>query len=347
MALLMCENFATVVDADLDIKYGVVGTPTIQTFNDNRTTTTVMKVDDDEGIQWIAPNIIESADGIVVGMAIYAPTNHSNYEILSIRDESGNEQVGVRVNAGRRFTVIRAGGAGTTIGIGDTPFFFEKWYYVEFKLTVSNTVGSFELRVNGRIEDSDNNIDTQGAASSNIGSVFFEKNLGSAVSDLYYTDLYVCDQLGGVNNDFLGDIHVETIRPDADGTTNNWVPLNAGDNYVEVDETNQDGDTTYNTGSNAADLDLYGYAAIADSPNSIKGLQINSVIRREDGSTREVRDAIRSGAANYLGQGSVANTNPGNSYTNYATCHDTNPDTAVAWTEAGINAAEFGIDLES
>lgn len=88
---------------------------------------------------------------------------------------------------------------------------------------------------------------------------------------------------------------------------------------------------------------LESFGGLSDS--TIAGMQLNYTLRKETGSTRQIDDIIRSGGTNYSGAGSASGFFPGNSYEVFSSIHEQDPDTAAAWTESGVNSAEFGQEI--
>src|SRR4029077_1029352 len=109
---------------------------------------------------------------------------------------------------------------GTTLATGATSLLNSTWYYIEWKLTVDNTAGVSEVRINGDVEINFSG-DTQATVLSSIRQFQFEgeydvfSDTGSVFS---IDDIYVVDTTGSApNNSFLGDVRVECLFPSGNG----------------------------------------------------------------------------------------------------------------------------------
>ena len=67
----------------------------------------------------------------------------------------------------------------------------------------------------------------------------------------------------------------------------------------------------------------------------------NGVAEKDDSGTRTIRAAVKSGGTTSDNGSDFALTL--NSYVNFQGLFPTDPNSGVAWTVAGVNAAEFGV----
>jgi len=212
------------------------------------------------------------------------------------------------------------------------------YHYIELKMTVHDTTGSATLKINGVEQFALTNIDTKVGATTTAQGARFYGN--STVQAYTYDDIYICDTTGSVNNDFLGSIRVDGILPDGAGDDTDWTP-SAGANYAAVDENPQDDDTTYVEDSTSTNRDLYNYASMA-GVDVIKGLQMNSTGRETDETNYTLKQPCKSSTTLSTDAGVVLNTQ---SYITKTRILEQDPHTSVAWIEAGVNAAQFGVEV--
>ena len=106
----------------------------------------------------------------------------------------------------------------------------------------------------------------------------FFSNDGGAIP--YFDDLYVCDGSGSVNNDFLGDVRVVTVRPNGAGGSTQWTP-DSGSNYARVNETISGEDSNYVEDGTSGHEDRYAYGDLS-GVLGIKGLVICTDCRETD-----------------------------------------------------------------
>ena len=155
----------------------------------------------------------------------------------------------------------------------------------------------------------------------------------------YFDDLYFCDGSGSRNNDFLGDMKVETIFPSGNGNSNDWSSSSGGDNYTNVDENPPNDDTDYNYSTLSGNIDTFAFENLTTVSGSINGIQLNILARKDDAGTKIVKQVIRRGSVDYVIE------NPhymADAYAYYVDIVEEDPSTSSDWTITGINAAEFG-----
>lgn len=183
-------------------------------------------------------------DTFIVGMArlFNSATAH---DVISLWGDSGATQhVALYINTSRQLEVWRgSGGSGTLLGA--TPLVDALtpglWYYIEFKVTLNDTAGAVDVRINGVNKLSLSAIDTKNAGTATVFN-HMKINLHTNGTDKG-DDLYVCNGAGSTNNTFLGDVRIESLIPNADGNYSQWTPksynrlLGANVSGIETDAT--------------------------------------------------------------------------------------------------------------
>lgn len=223
------------------------------------------------------------------------------------------------------------------------------WYYIEVKHvpTASSTTGQQQVRINGTLaydlpaghhtSDNDPVFNCAILRFGNFGNNF------SAGLVYSIDDVYVCDQTGSTNNNFLGDSRIESLVPSAAGSSTQWTP-DSGSNYARVNEGAQDGDTSYVKTNVVTDLDLYTMADLTSVPVSVHAVQVNTFARKDDIGPRLIASAIKSGGTVY----DHGATNPfglADGYTEQSDVWELDPNGNIPWTGASINAMEAGVKL--
>lgn len=274
----------------------------------------------------------------IVGIALRIldwPGNPS--QIVTLRD-GGTIQVDVRLNTNGTFSVTRNG---TTLSTSTYAMPISSYVYLEFKATIDDATGSYELRINGSTITSGSGVDTKNTANASADRVYLALATSTASApDIYIDDVYICDGSGSVNNDFLGDCRVDACFPNGNGNSSQFVGSdgNSTDNYALVDEASMNSDTDYVESSTVSDKDTYAVSNLSHSPTDIFGIQINLFAKKSDAGIRSIQPVIRSGGADTDGTARVLSTD----YTDETEVFEADPDTAAAWTESGFNSAEFG-----
>jgi len=255
------------------------------------------------------------------------PTESFDRKLISL----GGCDVFVETNSNFSMT-LRAGGA--TITSDPAIFNSSVWFYLELQYTKSATTATVTLRINEAIKAQLTGLNIN----NDCTSVKLEADYGGPYH--YFQDLYICDGLGATNNDFLGDVKVDIMRPDSAGTYTDFTP-NVDTNYENVDEEDCDEDATYNESAVVGDKDTYNLSAISLTGQEIFGTQQCSVIRKTDASLRYGKQLLISDTTEDLSDEIQFN----DTYTGYQRCFDTDPDTATTWTESGVNALESGLTV--
>jgi hypothetical protein len=282
---------------------------------------------------WSIP--VTAAASYTIGFAMKITWWHGvetvRRSFLFLRSDSGaNEHITLAFKPDGNLTVITNA---ETIDTSDLRGKQDNWYYVEFKFTIHNTAGAYELRVNGQTLLNRSGIDTYDAGTVGVDEMRFDyQGSGSYAVDI--DDLYI-------SSDFLGDSRVDAIHPDGDGTTNDWTPQGAGSNYVEVDDGDTpDDDTTYVETSTTTDLDLYTYGNLS-ALGTIHAVQMNVTCRETDANDFNIEQVVRLSGSNY-DETPIAIA--GQTYETLARVMDEDPNTTSAWTLTAINGAEFGYE---
>lgn len=257
--------------------------------------------------------------------------------VLAFWADGGSvEHVRIALTAGGAFTIGRATTVLATSAAGVVTT--GTWFYLEVSAVVSDTVGAVDVRVNGVSVVSVSGVDTKNAGTStNIDLVAFTgRNSGNCQID----DVYVCNALGTVNNDFLGDIRVQTLKPNGAGNVTQLTPVGSGTNWQNVDESPVS-TADYNYSSTAGQQDLYALEEVLGGTTAVLGVQVNSLARKTDTSSRSIKNLVRVG-----GTTTASAAIPLTSQTDtYSTVHNVNPTTSAAWAVGDITALEAGVEV--
>lgn len=271
--------------------------------------------------------------GVAVNWASFAQT----FAFISFRD-GASAQCEVRTNSSNRLYVARNG---TTLGTGTTTLQTGVWYYVEFKVVIHDSTGVAVVKLNETTEINLSGVDTRNAGTT--CDTFQLGDRGSFGGTITWDDLYVLDGTGSSpTNDFLGDVRVQALSPNANGNTSNLVGSdgNSTDNYLLVDESTPNGDTDYVEAAAVGDKDTYNYGALTPTTGSVYGIQILPYARKTDAGTRKIATVARHSGT----EEDSADLILGSSYTYLPNIRETKPG-GGAWSISDINAAEFGVKV--
>lgn len=222
------------------------------------------------------------------------------------------------------------------------------YYYIEFKVLLSATVGTVDVRINGVSVLSAtglNTIDTQSTAWTYVAF----RNVSGSPNATYYDDIYIADASGGApHNDFLGDVHVSMVLPLTDavapGFYQDW-SLSAGtDHGALVRENPPDGDVTYVFTGTPGLRESFRFPSIKLISGIVFAIQTNIIARKDLAGTRVIRPLVRSGGTTVEDIDRAVSVD---TYFDYVTIYPENPVGPVPWTVANVNLIEVGAKLQS
>lgn len=277
-----------------------------------------------------------SAAGI--GMAIDMAGGST---IISLVDSlAGAAQVTVLFNeANFSIQVYRGVQTGTLLFTSNNNVWSQEvWNYVEVWITVSSTVGTVLVKVNGETLVNLTGQNTQNTANTTFDTLSYT---GNTIDDFYYADTTTGPGSFPCNAP-LGDVRVFTAFPIGNSSVT-WTPL-ANTNWQEVSEVAMDGDTSYNFTTTAGDEDLLNFSALANTVNKILGVQVTGAYRKDDATMRTVKQALKSGATEQYG---TTNSLPDTTYAYFTDLWTLDPNTSASWTLAGVNGIAAGYNLVS
>lgn len=254
--------------------------------------------------------------------------------------DAGTEHLRLRLNTDGTISVLRGGS--TVLSTSVTPVTFGSFFYLEWKFTINDTTGSYDVRFNGASITSGTGADTRNGANSTANQIQF-RGASTPGGNYDIDDVYICDGTGSANNDFLGDVRVDCYMPSGNGNSSQLTGSdgNSTDNYQLVDEVSQNGDTDYVYSATVNQKDTYAYTDMSHTPTSIFGLQINMTAKKDDSGTRSIAAVTRSGGTDTDGTSQALST----SYICYREVSEVDPNTAAAWTRTNLNNAEFGVKV--
>lgn len=341
MALLLLENFEH-LDAPVD-KYDVdnVSFCTISTTYAMSGTRSLRQ----SGEFWTKFPISDT-DVVtgVVGWGLYlnrAP--ETSIWVFLLNSSSGN-QLMLYLHRNGILEMRRTASTSTHIMFAASKIRIDTWHYIEVKWNCVNSIGAntCQVRVDGEtIMNVPEGTDCQGSAVSGAVNCYLQ----SPTMYGYFDNVYICDLTGPQNNDFLGPIVIETLYPDSSGTTNDFIGSDADsvDNHLLVDDAQPDDDSTYTESSTVTDVDLYGFDALAGSPDTIIGVSVDCYCRMDDAGPKSGKIITHVNGSTY--EGGTFSLTTGFLYE--TELWGLNPDDSAAWEVADIAGAEFGVKVEA
>lgn len=292
---------------------------------------------------WLQKGFANSSTLIVNMRVAFASTSSSSAaQILSFLDNA-TVQCSLQYKTNGKLGFYR----GTTTELAESvnDFSLDGTVYLdlELKVTIHNTTGQVELRVNGGVEFATAaNLNTRSSANNFINalSVGCMPISGFALVAPIVDHVILMDTTGSVNNDFIGPVDVSTLRPSADGNYTDWT-ANTGTRWEAVNQAESDGDTTYLTSETVGDKVSFVMTDLPAGVTNVYGVYPFNKIRREQGTTRAIEFFFRSSGTDENGTDKYVGPN-------YAFRNDVfsqSPFTSVAWTPAEVNGLELGMEI--
>jgi len=257
--------------------------------------------------------------------------------------EGTTEHVSLRYDNTGHLTFTRAG---TVLATSTNTFSINTWYHIEVKATIADSPsGAYEVRVNGSATNwiaATTGADTRNGGTGVISTVrLTNRNTNDTSSTNHrFDDFYFLDNSGSVANSFIGPSRITTLRPESAGNYTQWTG-NYADNFVNVQDQTQDGDTTFNQTVTDGNIDTFNLDTVQNS--TVYGVQHVLVVRQDAGSGKTVRAKTRISGTDYSG----TTTAIGATYIFVLDPRSTSPASSAQWTASEINGAEFGYEKVS
>ena len=258
MALLFCDSFDHYLTADINEKWVTASNASISAGNGRRSTAGGWI----SSTQYFGCSLANQATIICGAAYAVAGVPTSIARILSLWD-SATQQVGLYLNQDLTLEVLRGGSTSVTNGKSTLTLAVNRWYFIEWKVTIADSIGasSCVVKVDGQTWIT---VATGQDVKNTSNAYATEIRLGgsSASPVSYWDDFYLCDSSGSTNNDFLGDIRVDVLAPNGEGSNSGWTCSTGSTHYALVDETTPNDDTDYLSTSSAAARDSHNMASL-------------------------------------------------------------------------------------
>lgn len=250
----------------------------------------------------------------------------------------GNQLFALRHNTTGDITALDGGGGSVGSSSGN-PLTPNVYHWVECKVTTGTnaTSGEIEVRVDGNVVlTSASNIDTHDA-DSGLAAIGFSGSNGNAWID----DVIINDNQGTSMTGYVGDSRINVLRVNGAGTDSGWT---GADTDVDDALGAADDDSTYVSATTPATKEGYAMENLAVNPTSIHALVARVLARKSDAGPKTMRAYCEVAGTEAAGTTRALQTDyvwhrMGTFYVD--------PDTTSAWTQAGVNAAELGLEVIS
>jgi hypothetical protein len=223
------------------------------------------------------------------------------------------------------------------------------WQYLELKVLIDNS-GTITVKISGSQVINATGVDTKPGAGEDVDRVQIYSASDAAGFGIIIDDIIFFDDAGSINNDFLGDVTIDTLLPNSDDATDAaWASFPAqgtGDDHLNIDDPipgSDDGDSTYNFSKTVSADSLYGFDDLAETPQYIYGVQLALSAKKSDAGSRSVAPLFKNDTK-------IAGVtfNPGTDYEINRQIREQSADASpVDWTKAKVDALLAGMRLVS
>ncbi len=224
---------------------------------------------------------------------------------------------------------------GAVLATGTVNIQLGRNYHIQWHYKVNNVTGIFEIKLDEDLDVLTFNGDTTGAG----GAYTNRFELNAAPSGNFFESLYINDTDGAENNGYDGVVRMKSFVPTADDLAD-WLLSSGSDGFAMLNQTPQDGDTTYiysNVNGDKSSFVCPGHGLLA--PSEIMAVSARWVVRKvSDG---RIRPFFRINSTDYP---IVAASVPiGVGYGVVMDRRTVNPDTTLPWA-LGDLIDSFGLE---
>ena len=347
MALLWCDGFDHYgsTAAMLNGAWAEVASGVGLSTTGPRTGTHQMRMPPNTGSLTIARRVLGGAKTTVgLGMALYVtglPPGNDEQQIFRWSDATNAVQLILFLQS-TGVVELKRGGT-VSLGAYAAPCIVANAYqHVECIAFFSQTVGTFECRVNGVTVLSLSGIDTCATANVECSQVNICGSFGGAgfsSTETRVDDLYCYDNTGTYNNTFIGDRRVLTLFPDANTATADWTAVGAASGYLCIDEATPNDDTDYITAATVGLVSQFGLQNLPAGISVVNAVVMVERARKTEAGTANTQVSIVSGASTTNG----ADKPLTEIYTYRQDVFQTDPATAAPFTPAAVDALQFKV----
>jgi len=263
----------------------------------------------------------------------------SQRDFLSFRD-AGSIQVELLINTDGTISATRNG---TVLGTTSLSLSINVYYHIQCKVVIHDTTGSVLIKINNAEALNLTSIDTKNTANATANQIYLGNNRLSVNSyTMDIDDLIITDGTGSSPyNGLMGDKRVDAALCNGDGSTTEFT-LSTGSSHFALLDENPPVTTDYAESSTVNHVELLTFPDLPTLTSAtVDAVQILMFANNPEGGGRTIAGHVKSSAATATGSGFALTVGA----TYYADIFTQDPNTAGAWTQTTVNAAEFGAKI--
>lgn len=210
------------------------------------------------------------------------------------------------------------------------------WHYIEVEVFHADVGGFIKVYLDGfEVPGMSYSGDTRTTADAELGRIALWVQ-GTGAAHLF-DDLYV--EVGGAVR--VGEGRIESRMVDSDVSGADWTPSVGSTRFGVLDELPAN-HTDFVSATPVGAEFRCGVANLSTVPQTIYGVQIESLSQKDEAGTRAIRNKLWSGAVEWDGETQALQLN---SFTFKRDWLARNPEGDVAWAAAAVNALELGQEI--
>lgn len=202
-----------------------------------------------------------------------------------------------------RLYVTGQGGIGNRLGSKGSVLNIGTLYHIEVKVVLgTGTSGSVEVRLNGAQDILVENVNTLNLTGGNIDRFRLYRNSVVTFQNVIVDDLFVWDNTGTKNNDWVGQKFVLTQFPDGDTATEEWALSVGSDSFDLVNDVppNTGTDISSSTAGEKTEMTLENLPSTAWVP---VGVMVKGLVDKSGTGVASVEIGADSGGVEDLSSG--------------------------------------------
>ena len=277
------------------------------------------------------------------GSAFYIPdlpTNNQDIAFCQFRTGGNANMLTLGISSTGRIQARAGGRGGTLIGQSEQIIRAGAYQHIEARWERGVVNGSLEVRVNGRTRLNLIDIDTTNGLDQDCEQIFY--GLGGlpktgAPDYVDMDDLFIWDDQGDTNNDFIGDKKCYTRFPNADGAENDWTPISGSNRFAMLDNVPPQDASEYIYAVGNQSFNERQTVQLANFPAEIvavAGVVTYTRLWKTDAGDAGVQVGLISGASEAQGAEHALDQSPGY----YQDVFEVDPATSSPWTLGALNA---------
>ena len=288
-------------------------------------------------------NLDAAASGLTVGAALrtvpYANTG-AEPVLLGVRDVQAQVAYIVRIGDDGRLRLLRGQhGVEEPVAISVASAPARGWHYVELQVLRGSGDGVLSVRINGMPAIHLTGLDTVQDGGELVTAFVGAWPGHDCPVTLDVDDLYVADTTGTINNTFLGDVRVDALPAQADGSLNEWIVTPAGAAAWQAVSDDDEASAIQAAAGGLRQTFRVAPLPVMASP-AIHGVQLTLLARKTDAGLGSLKGLVASGAQTATSAGVALQEQ----LAWHTVLFERDPGSGDAWTEGGFNAAEFGVE---